>query len=133
VRVRTNEEVALNGVYVSNLVGSCAQFLIAGYEAWQAAIPDPPLDPNITSSARKLFDATWTLVERVSDTGGDPSGVELAFSRMRCEAGQPCSKTGWWLTPALANSRRHFEQGDIMPALGGDYGVTIWQWDTLQE
>lgn len=47
---------------------------------------------------------------------------------LRCEAGQPCPQTGYWFTPAQTDSKRRFSQGDPMPSLGRDYGVTIWQW-----
>ena len=47
----------------------------------------------------------------------------------RIDAGQPCSKTGYWFTPAQANSRRHFQQGEIMPDISGSsWGDTIWYW-----
>ncbi|MHC8361805.1 PoNe immunity protein domain-containing protein [Pseudomonas sp. LS2P72] len=47
----------------------------------------------------------------------------------RIEAGKPCSKTGYWFTPAQTNSRRHFHQGEIMPSFSGsDWGDTIWYW-----
>lgn len=47
----------------------------------------------------------------------------------RVDAGQPCSKTGYWFTPAKAESRRHFNQGDIMPAFSDSHwGDTIWYW-----
>ena len=52
---------------------------------------------------------------------------------LRCEAGQPCPRRGYWVTPAQAESRRQFEQGEAMPAVSGDYGKTIWQWDLDQE
>ena len=48
---------------------------------------------------------------------------------LRCEAGHPCPRTGYWMTPALADDRRHFEKGETMPAPSGDYGRTIWPWD----
>ncbi len=51
---------------------------------------------------------------------------------LRCEAGQHCPKAGYWMTPAKAGSRRHFQQGDVMPAVASDYGSTIWQWDNDQ-
>ena len=57
-------------------------------------------------------------------------GVET--TRLRCMATQPCPRTGFWFTPARAESRRHFNQGEPMPDVGGDYGVTIWQWDAQQ-
>jgi hypothetical protein len=37
------------------------------------------------------------------------------------------------MTPAKADSRRHFKQGDVMPELGAAYGATIWQWDVEQD
>lgn len=43
-------------------------------------------------------------------------------------AGEPCPEAGWWFTPAKADSRRYFRQGEVMPALSGDYGETYWQW-----
>jgi hypothetical protein len=59
-------------------------------------------------------------------SAGPSSNVEQV--RLRCEAGQPCPRDGEWETPALANSRRSFKQGEIMPSVEGDYGQTIWQW-----
>ncbi|MBX8542777.1 DUF1911 domain-containing protein [Pseudomonas cichorii] len=47
----------------------------------------------------------------------------------RIDAGQPCSKTGYWFTPAQANSRRHFQQGEIMPRISeSKWGDTLWYW-----
>jgi hypothetical protein len=57
-------------------------------------------------------------------------GEQLAL--LRCEAGQPCPKSGWWHTPAGDGRRERFESGTVMPALASDYGLTIWQWDEDQ-
>ncbi|WP_095126319.1 PoNe immunity protein domain-containing protein [Pseudomonas sp. Irchel s3a12] len=47
----------------------------------------------------------------------------------RIDAGQPCNKTGYWFTPAQAQSRTHFLQGDIMPKISDSkWGDTIWYW-----
>ncbi|WP_122448121.1 PoNe immunity protein domain-containing protein [Pseudomonas viridiflava] len=47
----------------------------------------------------------------------------------RIIAGEPCSKTGYWFTPAQANSRRHFQQGEIMPRISNStWGDTLWYW-----
>ncbi|VVM70690.1 PoNe immunity protein domain-containing protein [Pseudomonas viridiflava] len=47
----------------------------------------------------------------------------------RIVAGEPCSKTGYWFTPAQANSRRHFQQGEIMPSISDStWGDTLWYW-----
>jgi Domain of unknown function (DUF1911)/Domain of unknown function (DUF1910) len=62
---------------------------------------------------------------------GDTQDKKAAL-RLRALAGQPCPRSGYYFTPAKSNSRRHFQQGDMMPSLGGDYGVTIWQWDEQQ-
>jgi hypothetical protein len=135
VKVKTGDIVPRSGVYLSDIDGSSAQFLIAEYKAWQASIPDPPADPRVASAASKDFDATWTLVERIADSGGSVAGLDDAAPysmKLRCESGQPCPKAGWWMTPSRENSRRKFERGDIMPSTGGDYGVTIWQWDAHQ-
>ena len=65
---------------------------------------------------------------------GDTSGGgKAAALRLRCEAGEPCPREGWWFTPAKADSRRHFMQGEVMPAFTTDYGATVWQWDELQK
>lgn len=47
----------------------------------------------------------------------------------RVESGQPCTKGGFWFTPAKENSRRHFNQGEIMLSFSGSrWGDTIWYW-----
>lgn len=51
---------------------------------------------------------------------------------LRCLAGQPCPRSGFWFTPAAAGKRQRFAQGDVMPDLGGAYGATVWQWDERQ-
>jgi len=61
----------------------------------------------------------------------DTRSPETAL-RLRCEAGQPCPREGWWATPAQAHSRREFRLGEPMPDLHTDYGTTIWQWDDRQ-
>ncbi len=71
------------------------------------------------------------VLDRLSPSGSDPG--TNAFPGLRCESGQPCPQTGYWRTPAQLDSRRHFTAGDVMPSLGGDYGVTIWQWDDNQQ
>lgn len=46
---------------------------------------------------------------------------------MRCEADKPCPESGYWWTPAMENSRRHFSQGELMPNFpNSTYGSTIW-------
>jgi hypothetical protein len=59
-----------------------------------------------------------------------PADEELGSRRTL--AGQSCPRSGFWFTPAKASRRRHFNAGEVMPDAGGDYGVTIWQWDEHQ-
>lgn len=47
----------------------------------------------------------------------------------RVEAGQPCPRAGYWFTPAQADSRRSFQQGETMPDFSdSSWGATIWYW-----
>jgi Domain of unknown function (DUF1911) len=64
--------------------------------------------------------------------GVGATGATSTSVRLRVEAGQPCPREGFWLTPAKTNSRRLFKAGEVMPDVGGDYGATIWQWDDKQ-
>lgn len=96
--------------------------------------------PHLSSSlvARHAFTSrpcNWIYVEQMPGVPMDwaPVGeVAQSDSGPRVEAGAPCPQTGYYITPAKADSRRHFTRGDIMPQVGGDYGATIWQWDIHQ-
>ncbi|MFW9086844.1 PoNe immunity protein domain-containing protein [Pseudomonas sp. P2758] len=55
--------------------------------------------------------------------------ISNASQVARIDAGQPCSKTGYWFTPAQANSRRRFSHREIMPEFGeSNSNHTIWYW-----
>lgn len=77
--------------------------------------------------------ADWARAQGVMDHIGPGAGPEGAgpAAVLRCEANQPCPRSGFWFTPARAGSRQRFEQGQVMPEVGGDYGTTIWQWDDV--
>jgi hypothetical protein len=103
-----------------------------GYWSWEAAAVTWLLDID-DSSYRDMKFYPRDLVDFAKANAGSVPGNEPRSSlRLRCEAGQPCTREGWWFTPAQAGSRRRFQQGEAMPDLGGDYGVTIWQWDAAQ-
>ncbi|WP_427306825.1 hypothetical protein [Cupriavidus sp. H39] len=79
------------------------------------------------SPVTEAHDTTWFFIEAA------PSSQQSAEdNHMRCEAGTPCPKSGYWMTPAKAASRRYFQRGGVMPEVASDYGTTIWQWDTDQ-
>jgi len=129
VQVKTGDKVPHKGIYVPDIAKHCGQLLLEGQEAWEATARQNPDDPN--SQSCDYLPATWTLVERIADEGGSIPGEEpwraQAAQRLRCEGGLPCPHEGWWFTPA-AEGKRHFKQGEIMPSIGADYGLTIWQW-----
>lgn len=54
--------------------------------------------------------------------------------QLRREGGQPCPQAGYWSTPALLNSRRHFSNSELMPVIDNStWGTTIWYWDETQK
>lgn len=69
----------------------------------------------------------YLAVRDATQSSVNPDAISI-----RVEARKSCPQTGYYFTPAQTNSRRLFKQGDIMPSLGGDYGMTIWQWDEQQ-
>lgn len=102
-----------------------------GYWSWEAAAITHLLDID----DRAYADAMFYPKDLVDWARTHHNLIEEAVqdnALMRCEAGQPCPRPGYWTTPVQANSRRLFKQGVIMPSLAGDYGVTIWQWDPKQ-
>jgi hypothetical protein len=90
----------------------------------------------LSKLSRTTRPCKWYFVERVEGEFDDEAGVSSNTAaiptRLRAQAGQPCPREGFWLTPAKTNSRRLFKAGEVMPDVGGDYGATIWQWDEPQ-
>lgn len=133
VRVKTDDKVPRNGIYLPDIDGACAEVLIEGYDAWGAKVLRNSDNPNSEACDRKP--TTWTLVERIADSGGgtpgDPDPIKAGV-RLRAMAGEACPRSGYWFTPARQNSRSRFEAGQTMPDVGGTWGATIWQWDEQQ-
>lgn len=80
---------------------------------------------------------TWTLIERIADSGGGTPGQNdesITDARIqRVPGGQACPMADWWYTLAAQSSRRYFNKGDVMPKIeGSSYGDTCWLWDTDQ-
>ncbi|MRS98109.1 hypothetical protein GJQ57_05500 [Ralstonia pickettii] len=82
---------------------------------------------SITLTETKAVDTTWYFVSQPV-----AQAMPTTTLHMRCEAGQACPKSGYWITPAKSGSRRFFSQGAPMPEEVSDYGSTIWQWDSDQ-
>jgi len=107
-----------------------------GYWSWEAAAVTWLLNIDDTSYREKDFYprdlVDYARLHASSPQATDPS-TAAAPIRLRCEAGQPCPRAGFWFTPAQAGSRRLFKESEVMPSVGGDYGATIWQWDQNQD
>ncbi len=129
VTVQTGDLVPQTGIYLPAADDSAAQFLVKGEEAVNAKIGYDTKRLQYITKAPTL----WTLVERTADSGGGSATDATAEKRhSNVAAGNTCPEAGWWFTPAKAGSRRYFKQGETMPSVGGDYGLTFWQWSPDQ-
>jgi len=132
VRCKTGDDIPQSGVYLPDVDDSVPRLMIKGnfFPVGEAFV-------GVDNSGRETSRAptTWTLVERIADTGGgnpgDPDPIKAGV-RLRAMAGEACPRTGHWFTPARENSRTRFEAGQTMPNVGGSWGTTIWQWDEQQ-
>ncbi|MET3118786.1 hypothetical protein AAKU64_003019 [Undibacterium sp. GrIS 1.8] len=142
IKVATGSPLLKTGIYLPDVDNSCAQFLSINYdEAPEASVfirMEDIFHPvtKLKYSERAIHEkrpCTWTLVERVSDTGGAvTTPTLLAQKTHRVPAGEPCPETGFYFTPAKPDSRRYFNQGDLMTNFDSGYGATIWRWDDQQ-
>ncbi|NKA33309.1 PoNe immunity protein domain-containing protein [Ralstonia pseudosolanacearum] len=117
--------------YDSHTKGRLHNYL--GYWSFEAAAIAVELDIDDSSFRDKPFyPADLADFGRSFKAGHGANGADVDRLSLRCEAGQPCPKSGYWMTPAKAGSRRYFQQGEVMPVVASDYGSTIWQWDSDQ-
>lgn len=104
-----------------------------GYWSFEAAAITVELGiDDSTFRDKPFYPAELADFGRSFKAGQGASGDDANRLSLRCEAGLPCPKSGYWLTPAKAGSRRYFQQGETMPDVASDYGSTIWQWDIDQ-
>jgi hypothetical protein len=136
VRVSSGSQTWRTGIYVPDLDNSCPQFLSTKYsQAPQAYVItgyqdllDPVTggkygeEPILVKSS-----CTWYLVERSEQQPESDMEILHANDQVRVEGGAACPEAGYYFTPAHAESRRYFAQGDSMPSFGSGYGTTIWQ------
>jgi hypothetical protein len=100
------------------------------------SLAKPHLTPSLVGRhAFTTRPCSWIYVEQLhgepmdwqdSDETATPAGGP------RVEAGAPCPQAGYYFTPAKLDSRRYFAVNETMPQVGGQYGHTIWQWDSDQ-
>ncbi|PLK47293.1 hypothetical protein [Uliginosibacterium sp. TH139] len=140
ISCKTGEIVPWTGVWVpATGMGTAAlAFARQGIQIMQPAYEVTFEDPEDGSQAFELVETTWHPVRPTGHMVPLPppepdEGEDGDRDRLRCPAGQSCSQTGYWMTPAKEDSRRMFKQGDVMPDLDSNYGATIWQWDVAQE
>lgn len=128
VTCKTGEIVPWTGVWVPTTgMGSAALvFARKQLQIMQASYELEEIDED------EIFTVVDTAFHPVKPTGRMIPHPAFAQStpktRPNVPANTPCPEAGWWFTPALANSRRYFKQGEVMPSVGGDYGDTFWQW-----
>ena len=67
------------------------------------------------AASEKLGMPPVSQVANDAARSGSPPSPDAAAPGLRCEAGQPCPRTGFWFTPARQGSRRRFEFGTAMP------------------
>ncbi|MBB3009147.1 PoNe immunity protein domain-containing protein [Cupriavidus alkaliphilus] len=101
-----------------------------GYWSFEAAAAVLLLDIEDDSSLHPYLYHPRDLVAWARTHSNLEDGPNMATATtLRCDAGQPCPKAGYWMTPAKSGSRRYFLQGETKPGASSDYGSTIWQWD----
>ncbi|HSD40072.1 MAG TPA: hypothetical protein VLC92_21410 [Rhodocyclaceae bacterium] len=129
VQMRSGDRTPQSGIYLPDIDGGFPTLHVKHERKVRG-------EANEAKIANGYLPCTWTLVERVADSGGEVPGQEawrqIEAGYLRSAAGEPCPQAGFWFTPAKVNSRRHFKQGDVMPDMDSLYGATIWQWDEQQ-
>ena len=85
---------------------------VSNNDVWELAGETriPKNDPEYPKM-RKLAPCTWTLIEKVVDSGRELGEAMNPFVRpANVRAGQPATHSGYWFTVAQENSRQYFEQ-----------------------
>ncbi|KAF1026841.1 MAG: hypothetical protein GAK29_01036 [Acinetobacter bereziniae] len=104
----------------------CNELKLTTLDAWDDD-PNPRFDIESSPQwiARFDKDSTWPEGKRVNLKNSN-SNVDTKLS-MR--AGEKCPQSGYWFTVAQENSRRYFEQGELLPDIKSDWGNVYWQFD----
>jgi hypothetical protein len=134
VKVRSGDVPQVNGVYLPMIDESCALFLCNEFGiAPEAKVLMGKTFSDDDDQAQNLIEeheCEWILVER--SNSNEPYSTLENFTSYRVRAGERCPETGFYFTPAKSDSRRRFEDKEVMPEVSSDYGHTIWQWDPNQ-
>lgn len=94
---------------------------------WEKNFPDTILDEDHTGPI------DWPSNWKEELAPALVTSLEQPVVQPSAGAGKLVPRSGWWFTPARANSRRYFQKDEIFPeAQGSDYGSTFWQWSPDQ-
>ena len=128
VKMKTGEEIPQTGFYLPDLPDSFPRLQVKSRQAGQTRIPKN--DPEYPGS-RMLAPCTWTLIEKVADSGSELGAAVNQFQQpTNLRAGQPATHSGYWFTVAQENSRQYFKQGQVLPEIKHqDWGEVYWQFD----
>src|SRR5690606_23507159 len=100
-----------------------------GYWAFEAALVVILFDIDDASFRDNVYyprDLVTHARARTKQASAPPSP---SIAPARVPAGQPCPRSGYWFTPAKADSRHHFKSGDVFPDIPDTaYGTVLWQW-----
>jgi len=100
-----------------------------GYWAFEAALVVILFDIDDASFRDNVYyprDLVTHARARTKQASAPPSP---SIAPARVPAGQPCPRSGYWFTPAKADSRHHFKSGDVFPDIpDAAYGTVLWQW-----
>lgn len=134
VRATTGKPVATTGIYLPLIADSCPAFMLEGEPAPPASVGyDQETMQNVSEAACEWARVVPVPGAFVADGLADLQGGDSSTKPHRHQAGERCSRAGWWYTPARAASRRYFKQDDIFPTIGdSDYGDTFWLWSDDQ-
>ena len=141
----TDEPVPKSGIYIPAAPRSCANFLaliVDNPNATPARVGGRnPITGDLSDDYGQV-DTIWTLVERVSDTGGGPVQCRIVpeneyysnSTERQSLPGEPnsvCPRSGTWQTPAMLSPRSiKMQAGEKFPAIEHDTGgnAVVWFW-----
>jgi len=105
---------------------------LLGFGEWDG---DPNERFTLADSQRWLArfddDGDWPAPEA---RGRAPDAPRASPPAMHAIGGEPCPRSGWWVSAARHDARRRFEEGETLPSFQAEEtrGHTLWQWDTDQ-
>ena len=124
IRIKSGEKVFKTGIYVCNENNIGLAFIASSGEVEDAVAPEYTRQ-NPETGENIYYETTWTLVERIADTGGSAKTIQV--ENLKGFGGEVCPRSGHWWSPANQSEKRYFEQGEIFPKLKNSFwGKTIW-------